>query len=139
MGLYSSWSHFHHFCTCNVEDLTRFATMYHLEEMMYHENCPRSVQLQPKDKFRMVLFQHEHKDPTASKYFKMVQENFGAPPTPNSQQKEDGELGMTMTPLFTMKTSLYDIVFRVGFAFELKTRLGERAFNLWDGNPISIV
>ena len=57
---------------------------YHLEEMMYHENCPRSVQLQPKDKFRMVLFQHEHKDPTASKYFKMVQENFGAPPTPNS-------------------------------------------------------
>ena len=91
---------------------------------MYHENCPRSVKLQPKDKFRMVLFHHEHKDPTASKYFKMVQENFRAPPTPNSQQEEDVKLGMTMTPLITMKTSLYDIVFSFRFAFELMTRYG---------------
>ena len=51
----------------NVEDLTKFAGMskyfrgeHHLEEMMYHENCPRSVLLQLIDKFRLVLVKHEH-------------------------------------------------------------------------------
>ena len=39
--------------------------------MMYHENYPRSVQLQPMDKFRMVLVKHEHKDPAVSMYFKV--------------------------------------------------------------------
>ena len=62
----------------NVEDLTKFATLskyfrgeHHLEEMMYHENCPRSVLLQLMDKFRMVLVKHEHKDPAVSMYFKV--------------------------------------------------------------------
>ena len=51
----------------NVEDLTKFAGMskyfrgeHHLEEMMYHEDCPRSVLLQLIDKFRLVLVKHEH-------------------------------------------------------------------------------
>jgi hypothetical protein len=52
----------------NVEDLE-----HHLEEMMYHENCPRSVLVQLMDKFRMVLVKHEHEDPTVSMYFKGMQ------------------------------------------------------------------
>ena len=40
---------------------------------MYHENYPRSVQLQPMDKFRMVLVKHKHEDPAVSKYFERVQ------------------------------------------------------------------
>jgi hypothetical protein len=46
----------------NVEDLTKFASIskyfrgeHHREEMMYHENCPRSVLLQLIDNFRQVL------------------------------------------------------------------------------------
>ena len=64
----------------NVEDLTKFATSskyfrgeHHLEEMMYHENCPRSVLLQLIDKFRMLLIKHEHDDPAVSMYFKGMQ------------------------------------------------------------------
>ena len=64
----------------NFEDLTKFATLskyfrgeHHLEEMMYHENCPRSVLLQLIDKFRMLLIKHEHDDPAVSMYFKGMQ------------------------------------------------------------------
>ena len=64
----------------NVEDLTKFATLskyfrgeHHLEEMMYHENCPRSVLVQLMDKFRMLLVKHEHEDPSVSMYFKGMQ------------------------------------------------------------------
>jgi len=64
----------------NVEDLTKFAGLskyfrgeHHLEEMMYHENCPRAVLLQLMDKFRSVLVKHEHEDPAVSMYFKGMQ------------------------------------------------------------------
>ena len=53
----------------NSDDLTRFAALskyfrgeHHLEEMMFHENCPRSTLLQLVDKFRAVLIKHEHED-----------------------------------------------------------------------------
>jgi len=62
------------------EDLTKFASMakyfcgeHHLEEIMYHENCPRSVLLQLIDKFRTILVKHEHEDPSVSMYFKGLQ------------------------------------------------------------------
>jgi len=64
----------------NSDDLTRFAALskyfrgeHHLEEMMFHENCPRSTLLQLVDKFRAVLIKHEHEDPAVSMYFKGMQ------------------------------------------------------------------
>ena len=64
----------------NLEDLTKFARLskyfrgeHHLEEMMYHENCPRSVLLQLIDKFSSILVKHEHEDPAVSMYFKGMQ------------------------------------------------------------------
>merc|ERR1719369_2465983 len=64
----------------NLEDLTKFARLskyfrgeHHLEEMMYHENCPRSVLLQLIDKFSGLLVKHEHEDPAVSMYFKGMQ------------------------------------------------------------------
>merc|ERR1712142_465181 len=62
------------------EDLTKFARLskyfrgeHHLEEMMYHENCPRAVLLQLIDKFSSILVKHEHEDPAISMYFKGMQ------------------------------------------------------------------
>ena len=65
---------------------------------MYHENYPRSVQLQPMDKFRMVLVKHEHKDPAVSMYFKVHLLHQTTRPTGRR-----GTLEMTMTPLTTIK------------------------------------
>ena len=65
---------------------------------MYHENYPRSVQLQPMDKFRMVLVKHEHKDPAVSMYFKVHLLH-----QTTRQTGRRGTLEMTMTPLTTIK------------------------------------
>ena len=49
---------------------------HHPEEMIYHENCTRSVLLQQIDKFKMVLVRHE--DPAVYKYFKWIQYRIGS-------------------------------------------------------------